>query len=165
MIVGDVLNLIGYRIRPYEIERGATDRALEECKRIITSAFARKRSITAAMWRCRRVLSAVRIDRLQAKPKVAIIGEFWAMTTEGDGNYKLQRFLESEGAEVDIQPVTAGCSATSGNTFDTKQRMTLRRRRWVFGLKGTNPRKKLAILKVRSSRCGGCSRSTPGRSG
>ena len=29
------------------------------------------------------------------------------MTTEGDGNYGLQRFLESEGAEVDIQLVTA----------------------------------------------------------
>ena len=29
------------------------------------------------------------------------------MTTEGDGNYQLQRFLESEGAECDIQLVTA----------------------------------------------------------
>jgi predicted nucleotide-binding protein (sugar kinase/HSP70/actin superfamily) len=28
------------------------------------------------------------------------------MTTEGDGNYGLQRFLEQEGAEVDIQIVT-----------------------------------------------------------
>jgi hypothetical protein len=37
---------------------------------------------------------------------VSIIGEFWAMTTEGDGNYALQRFLESEGAECDIQFVT-----------------------------------------------------------
>ena len=29
------------------------------------------------------------------------------MTTEGDGNYGLQKFLEAEGAECDIQPVTA----------------------------------------------------------
>ncbi len=29
------------------------------------------------------------------------------MTTEGDGNYGLQKFLEQEGAECDIQPVTA----------------------------------------------------------
>ena len=27
------------------------------------------------------------------------------MTTEGDGNYHLQRFLEEEGAEVAIQPL------------------------------------------------------------
>jgi hypothetical protein len=49
----------------------------------------------------------VKVDRTQPKPKVSIIGEFWAMTTEGDGNYQLQRFLESEGAEADIQLVTA----------------------------------------------------------
>ena len=29
------------------------------------------------------------------------------MTTEGDGNYGLQRFLAAEGAEVDIQLVKA----------------------------------------------------------
>jgi hypothetical protein len=150
MIAGDVLNLIGYRIRPYETEAGATDRALDECKRIVTSAFARKRSIALALWKCRRVLSAVKVDRLQPKPKVAIIGEFWAMTTEGDGNYRLQRFLEAEGAEVDIQPITAWLLYNIWeHTFDTKQRMTLRHDDdGNFGLKGTNPRKKLAILRV-----------------
>jgi hypothetical protein len=50
---------------------------------------------------------AVKVDRLRPKAKVAIIGEFWAMTTEGDGNYHLQKFLESEGAENDIQLTTA----------------------------------------------------------
>src|SRR2546427_1532476 len=126
MMVGDVLNLIGYRIRPFEVERGATDRALDECKRIVTSAFDKRQSIIAALWRCRRVLARVKVDRLQAKPKVAIIGEFWAMTTEGDGNYRLQRFLEAEGAEVDIQPITAWLLYNIWeHTFDTKQRLTL----------------------------------------
>src|SRR5256885_11347751 len=36
ILVGDVLNSLGYRIRPYEIEPGATDRALETSKRIIS---------------------------------------------------------------------------------------------------------------------------------
>jgi len=150
MIAGDVLNLIGYRIRPYEIEPGATDRALDECKRIVTSAFSRRRSISRALWRCRRVLSDVKVDRLQPKPKVAIIGEFWAMTTEGDGNYRLQRFLEAEGAEVDIQPITAWLLYNIWeHRFDTTERMTLRHDdEGVFGLKGTNPRKKLALLKL-----------------
>src|SRR4030065_700477 len=35
-----------------------------------------------------------------------LTGEFWAMTTEGDGNYMLQRWLESEGAEVVTEPVS-----------------------------------------------------------
>ena len=31
--------------------------------------------------------------RTKVKPKVGIIGEFWAMTTEGEGNYALQNIL------------------------------------------------------------------------
>ncbi len=150
LIIGDGLNLIGYRIRPYEIVAGATDRALDDCKRILSDAFTRRRSLFVALWRCRRLLARVRVNRLQPKPKVAIIGEFWAMTTEGDGNYRMQRFLEQEGAEVDIQPVSAWLLYNIWeHAWDTKRRMTLRAEDGgPFGLKGTNPRKKLAVLKV-----------------
>ena len=49
------------------------------------------------------------------------------MTTEGDGNYGLQRFLEQEGAEVDIQIVTNWLLYNVWeHTYDTKQRMNLR---------------------------------------
>ncbi len=107
LIAGDVLNALMYRIRPYEIERGATDRAVDQCRQIIGTALEQRTSLLAAMYRCRKILATVKVDRTLIKPKVAIIGEFWAMTTEGDGNYQLQRFLESEGAEVDIQVVSA----------------------------------------------------------
>jgi predicted nucleotide-binding protein (sugar kinase/HSP70/actin superfamily) len=107
LIAGDVLNGLGYRIRPYELEPGSTDRAIEQAKRICYDALAEGRSILFALRRARKLLAAVPVDRLKVKPKVAIIGEFWAMTTEGDGNYRLQRFLEEEGAECDIQFVSA----------------------------------------------------------
>lgn len=107
IILGDVLNALMYRIRPYEVEAGATDRALEECRQAICTALEKRTSLLVAVYKCRKILSKVKVDRTLVRPKVAIIGEFWAMTTEGDGNYKLQRFLESEGAEVDIQLVTA----------------------------------------------------------
>src|SRR5262245_3665343 len=150
LLAGDVINLIGYRIRPYELEPGSTDRALEDCKRIISDAFMRRRSVLRALWQSRRRLAEVRVNRLQPKPKVSIIGEVWAMTTEGDGNYRLQRFLEREGAEVDIQPVTAWLLYNIWeHTWDTKRRLTLRSEDGGnFGLKGTNPRKKLALLAV-----------------
>ncbi len=107
LLAGDVLNALGYRLRPYELEPGATDRALEDSKQLLYEALSQKRSLLRALWRCRRRFAEVKVDRLQAKPRVSIIGEFWAMTTEGDGNYQLQRFLESEGAECDIQLVSA----------------------------------------------------------
>src|ERR1035438_6934150 len=74
--------------------------AVEQCKKIIYKALENKTNILAALWACKPVLASVNVDKTLAKPKVSIIGEFWAMTTEGDGNYQLQRFLESEGAEA-----------------------------------------------------------------
>ncbi|GMV40126.1 MAG: hypothetical protein AMXMBFR64_18420 [Myxococcales bacterium] len=127
LLSGDVLNALGYRIRPYEVEAGATDAALERCKRIVYEALHGGTSILLALLKCRRELAAVKVDRTTPKPKVAIIGEFWAMTTEGDGNYRLQRFLESEGAEVDVQLVTAWILfMVWEHDHDTRRRMMLR---------------------------------------
>ncbi len=107
VIAGDVLNAIGYRLRPYEVEEGATDRALAAVKQSCYDALKSQKSVLWALMRSKKHFASVKVDRMNPKPKVGIIGEFWAMTTEGDGNYQLQRFLESEGAEADIQLVTA----------------------------------------------------------
>jgi predicted nucleotide-binding protein (sugar kinase/HSP70/actin superfamily) len=106
-VAGDVINALGYRIRPYEITAGDTDKALEQSKKIIYDALEQRTNVLSALWKCKPILGSVKVDRTQSKPKVSIIGEFWAMTTEGDGNYQLQRFLEGEGAECDVQLVTA----------------------------------------------------------
>lgn len=127
IFIGDALNAVGYRIRPYEVEAGATDRALEKSKGYIAEAFATGGSVIKALYRARKELGAVAVDKLKVKPKVGIIGEFWAMTTEGDGNYGLQRFLEGEGAEVDIQLVAAWILyMVWQGQYDTRERATLR---------------------------------------
>jgi predicted nucleotide-binding protein (sugar kinase/HSP70/actin superfamily) len=106
ILAGDVLNGIAYRLRPYEVEAGATDRAVVEAKKYLHDALVNQTSILVALWKCRQEFAKVKCDWTRPAPRVAIIGEFWAMTTEGDGNYQLQRFLESEGAECDIQFIT-----------------------------------------------------------
>ena len=76
------------------------------------------------------------------------------MTTEGDGNYGLQRFLEAEGAEHDIQLVTAWLLYMIWEgRYDTEQRANLRgvdRPRTSTAaqgqLKGVDVRKRLATL-------------------
>lgn len=75
LLTGDILNALGYRIRPYELEKGSTDAALERCKQIIASALEEKRSIFLAMLRVRLELSKIKVDRTMPKPKVGIIGE------------------------------------------------------------------------------------------
>jgi predicted nucleotide-binding protein (sugar kinase/HSP70/actin superfamily) len=127
LFVGDIVNLMAYRLRPYEVEEGATDRALTAVKKEIYDALANNTSLHAALWRGRKIFRSVEVDRTRAKPKVSVLGEFWAMTTEGDGNYHLQRFLESEGAEVEIQTI-ANLLLYNLWEFrhDTKARMELR---------------------------------------
>ena len=155
IMIGDVLNALGYRIRPYEVEPGAADRALEVSKKIISDAFENNTSLPLALLKARRELGKVKVDRTKVKPRVGIIGEFWAMTTEGDGNYGLQRFLEAEGAEPDIQIVTAWLLYMIWQgRYDTTQRATLRgvdkdkteHGGSKFSLKGVDVRKRTASL-------------------
>src|SRR3569623_986657 len=154
IMIGDALNALGYRIRPYEVEAGATDRALETSKKIISDAFENNTSLPVALYKVRRTLGKVKVDRTKAKPRVGIIGEFWAMTTEGDGNYGLQRFLEAEGAEPDIQLVTAWLLYMIWQgRYDTKQRAGLRgydakkdEGGSKFSLMGVDVRKRMASL-------------------
>ena len=150
MVAGDVLNAIGYRMRPYETVKGSTNEALEQAKKILYSALEERRNILYALWQCKPVLGSVQVDKTIAKPKVSIIGEFWAMTTEGDGNYQLQSFLEGEGAECDVQLVTAWILYTLWEVNnDTKERKDLRTFDTAkYGLGGGGPMavfQKLAI--------------------
>lgn len=127
LVAGDVINAMAYRLRPYEVVSGATDKAVAEAKRICHDALLEKKSILLALRRVKKIFEDVEVDRTIGKPRVAIIGEFWAMTTEGDGNYALQRFLEQEGAECDIQLVTAWILYNIWEVrFDTKNRALLR---------------------------------------
>jgi predicted nucleotide-binding protein (sugar kinase/HSP70/actin superfamily) len=59
----------------------------------------------AAFEEIRDTLAEIRVDRTQVKPIVKITGEFWAQTTEGDGNFNMFPFLEREGAQVLVEPV------------------------------------------------------------
>jgi predicted nucleotide-binding protein (sugar kinase/HSP70/actin superfamily) len=55
--------------------------------------------------RCRARINNIEIDRLKVKPIVKIVGEFWAQTTETEGNYRMFDFLENEGAQVQPEPI------------------------------------------------------------
>jgi predicted nucleotide-binding protein (sugar kinase/HSP70/actin superfamily) len=58
-----------------------------------------------ALDRCRDRFNGIDIDRLRVKPIVKITGEFWAQTTEGDGNFNMFNFLQREGAQVLVEPI------------------------------------------------------------
>jgi predicted nucleotide-binding protein (sugar kinase/HSP70/actin superfamily) len=138
--MGDVLNDVGYQMRPFEIEEGATDRAMTQAMEDLKEVFRTHRNqrldgrmgaflkslpavggmaenagkfadallgkeYTGALAGVADNLRTVRVDRTRVKPLVKITGEFWAQTTEGDGNYRMFPFLEREGAQVLVEPI------------------------------------------------------------
>jgi predicted nucleotide-binding protein (sugar kinase/HSP70/actin superfamily) len=58
-----------------------------------------------ALGAARERIGAIEVDRLRVKPVVKVTGEFWAQTTEGDGNFRMFSFLEREGAQVIVEPI------------------------------------------------------------
>ena len=60
---------------------------------------------TSALERVRDRFNQIRVDRTQIRPIVKVTGEFWAQTTEGDGNFNMFSFLEREGAQVMVEPI------------------------------------------------------------
>jgi predicted nucleotide-binding protein (sugar kinase/HSP70/actin superfamily) len=137
MNCGDVLNEVAYQIRPFEVQEGATNIALDRASDYMHEIFVHKQpwelgeslstflggfkdtseyigkfvnqlksdDYTAALNRCRDMYDSVEVDRLRVKPIVKITGEFWAQTTEGDGNFNMFNFLEREGAQVIVEPI------------------------------------------------------------
>ncbi len=61
--------------------------------------------LMATLREVRESFAAIEVDRTRVKPMVKITGEFWAQTTEGDGNFNMFRFLEKEGAQVIVEPI------------------------------------------------------------
>lgn len=58
-----------------------------------------------ALAAARERLATIEVDRLRVKPVVKVTGEFFAQTTEGDGNFRMFAFLEREGAQVIVEPI------------------------------------------------------------
>ncbi|MEE8433504.1 MAG: 2-hydroxyglutaryl-CoA dehydratase, partial [bacterium] len=63
MMLGDIINLLAYRIRPYETVPGATDAAMESCKTRIALALERRAWLPPVLWRCRRELARIPVER------------------------------------------------------------------------------------------------------
>ncbi|MDZ4711711.1 MAG: activator of (R)-2-hydroxyglutaryl-CoA dehydratase [bacterium] len=136
MMLGDILNEMGYHIRPYEVNEGETNKVIDEVMVLFYEKLRSKRYfdfnsrigkliqkmpaseyvtkfidqilgdyyLETAML-AREKFNQIKVDRTRMKPIVKITGEFWAQTTEGDGNFNMFPFLEKEGAQVLVEPV------------------------------------------------------------
>ena len=129
--MGDLLNEISYAIRPYEVNEGETNKVLEKSlqymEKILSELKPHQKAnnknmetlkvfyrnvfgedleiLLNALEEVGRFFDEIEIDRTKIKPVVKITGEFWAQTTEGDGNFNMFAFLEREGSAVLVEPI------------------------------------------------------------
>ena len=137
--MGDIINEVGYQIRPFEMDAGDTDGVVDEMIDYMHEVLKQKSpwsvesslgkiankipmkgtveylgkflnqlysdDYVVALNKVRDRFNEVKVDRLKVKPIVKITGEFWAQTTEGDGNFNMFPFLEREGAQIIVEPI------------------------------------------------------------
>lgn len=107
----DLLQEVMRRKRPYTLE-GKLGALLKKTAFAGTAEYVGKflnqlygDDYTAALHEVRDRFNSIAVDRTRVKPTVKITGEFWAQTTEGDGNFNMFTFLEKEGAQVLVEPI------------------------------------------------------------
>ena len=114
-VVGGLLRRVGCRLRPYEIEPGATDRALEEAMRILVPAFEGRESKDAALRTVVGLFDAVEISP-GPRPKVAIFGDLYVRDNDVMSQ-DLIRAIERAGGEVISTPFTEYFRIVIGTNF------------------------------------------------
>ena len=101
-MIGGMLRKVACKIRPYEIEPGRTDKILKKSIKVLTDAFAGKRSIEKTLGE---VVS--HFDWIETsgspRPKVAIFGDLYSRDNEVM-NQDLIRYIEANGGEVITTP-------------------------------------------------------------
>jgi predicted CoA-substrate-specific enzyme activase len=101
IILADVLEELRRKIRPYEKDKGETDRVVEQAFIDIAAAL-QKRGIWGAYRayvKALKALCAVQYDRSKPKKVVFIQGEY-LLTFHSGSNYNVERYLEANGMEV-----------------------------------------------------------------
>jgi len=103
-LLGGLIRKLGCRIRPYEVIRGETDRAIVESIRILEPAFLGKRSMDEAVAEAISLFNAI-ARKPARKPRVAIFGDLYVRDNDVM-NQNLIRDIEENGGEVVTTPYT-----------------------------------------------------------
>lgn len=108
LIYGDLIMLMANQTRPYEINKGDTDKVVEKWVNVLGNKF---KSNKGYFWKHLRInmnqisddFAAVQVKRVP-KVKVGVVGEIY-MKFSKLGNSNLEGFLESEDCEVMLPPM------------------------------------------------------------
>ncbi len=112
---GGLLRKMACKLRPYEVEKGETDKAVEKSIHIFNDAFLGNTSKEDAV--CEVVLLFNKIKtRKENRPKVALFGDIYVRDNDVM-NQGLIRFIEENGGEVMTTPYNQYCKMIAAAYF------------------------------------------------
>ncbi len=124
LIYGDMLMIVSNQVRPYEVNKGETDRLLEQWTERLGKTFSKGRGYSWGV--IKRNLKAIAddfaaIERNNVpKVKVAMIGELY-LKYSAPGNNHLEKFLAEQDCEVYVPSILGfGIYKTNGALEDLR---------------------------------------------
>ncbi len=100
---GGFIRKIACKLRPYECNRGETDRAVDQALQIATDSFLGKQDRESAAREISRTFQKIKVDRSRLRPQVAIFGDLYTRDNE-IMNQGLISAIEQAGGEVVTTP-------------------------------------------------------------
>jgi predicted nucleotide-binding protein (sugar kinase/HSP70/actin superfamily) len=122
LVVGDVLDRLLWRVRPYEKEPGLADLVIEKCLEYMVNTFERFGQglqfdqILARLEVVIKELKAVMDPAIPRKPLIGMVGEIY-LRTHVKANQDVIRMLEKYGAEVVNASVSEWINFTSYDRY------------------------------------------------
>ena len=97
----DALEELLRKIRPYELEKGSTDRAFDQAMAEVMSGMARAgvRGATRGFKKAVEIMKHIAYDRSTLRPRVLIVGEYLLNFHPG-ANHDIEDYLEKNGFEI-----------------------------------------------------------------
>ncbi len=99
---GGMLRKVACRIRPYEREKGQTDRVLNQAVKVLSDAFSGRRTKASALSEIVSHFEWIETDKTQ-RPKVALFGDLYVRDNKVMSQDVI-RFIEENGGEVITVP-------------------------------------------------------------
>jgi predicted nucleotide-binding protein (sugar kinase/HSP70/actin superfamily) len=112
---GGLVRKMGCRIRPYEKEKGATDRIIKKSIAILADSFLGNRSKESAVDEVVSSFESIE-TQYEQRPQIAIFGDMYVRDNEVM-NQDLEHFIEDNGGEVITTPYSSYIKMVSGQYF------------------------------------------------
>lgn len=114
-LFGGILHKFGCRFRPYENEKGTTDKAVEEGQKIFIKALKGEINYKKAIEEVLKIFEGIKVTPGN-KPKAAIFGDIYVRDNPVM-NQNLVKFIEESGGEVVVTPYNEYAKIVSSTYF------------------------------------------------